>query len=304
MVPYVPGLGGQGLQQLRQFAASPGPAAEIGNPEQLVVERELADRQRATVLKTFARDALFIRSLLGHIAQLSALGPAHDAPDYANLSVHMANSDGVVASWSSLPGRAGAGVGLTLVGRTGVATLRLHSSAVADERPSASEIQDDAPVDRWELSVADQTHTFAGGFAVDAHWVVDELSRQINGGQPRVSWEEACHVTELSEVVGLSLRRGKTVELHSETVTEEDTFKGVMAVGGCGALLLVLLLVLGLALLDSIPWFNHPALVQLFRTWPVVLVIVLGIFLVLQCLRFVFPSRSSDTGPSRQERET
>ena len=53
------------------------------------------------------------------------------------------------------------------------------------------------------------------------------------------AWLAACRDQEAAEAVDRSLARGRTIELFNEEHTEEESFKSVMAMGGC------LLLVIG-----------------------------------------------------------
>src|SRR6185503_18285975 len=57
-----------------------------------------------------------------------------------------------------------------------------------------------------------------------------------NAGDARYdpnSWLAACRDQEAAEAVDRSLARGRTIELFNEEHTEEEAFKGVMAMGGC-----------------------------------------------------------------------
>jgi hypothetical protein len=65
-------------------------------------------------------------------------------------------------------------------------------------------------------------------------------------------WPGICRDLEVADTVELSLRRGRMIELHHETVTEEDTFKGVMAALGCLLVMVVPLVLIAAAILGGL----------------------------------------------------
>jgi hypothetical protein len=100
---------------------------------------------------------------------------------------------------------------------------------------------------------------------------------------------------EIAATVERSLARGKTIELYDEEISEEATFKGMMAVGGCGVLMLGLMAVLVAAVVDALrlPFRDH----LLWRLWPVYLLTPIVLFLLLQLLQLVFAdSKRRKTG--------
>ncbi|HEX5103277.1 MAG TPA: hypothetical protein VFV87_05675, partial [Pirellulaceae bacterium] len=96
-------------------------------------------------------------------------------------------------------------------------------------------------------------------------------------------WLDACRDQEAAEAIDRSLARGRTIELFNEEHTEEESFKGVMAVGGC----LLLLGALGVVLLATIveglqlPLRDWAA----WQYWPVYLLAPIVVFLLLQVLQ-------------------
>jgi hypothetical protein len=99
------------------------------------------------------------------------------------------------------------------------------------------------------------------------------------------SWLAACRDQEAAEAVDRSLARGRTIELFSEEHTEEQSFKGIMAMGGC----LLLVMALGILFIAVIveglrlPMRGWP----LWRIWPLYLLVPFVVFLLLQLLPFV-----------------
>jgi myo-inositol 2-dehydrogenase/D-chiro-inositol 1-dehydrogenase len=89
---------------------------------------------------------------------------------------------------------------------------------------------------------------------------------------------DGTRAMELSEATVRSLRRGRTVDLHYEEISEAGTFKGVMTSVGC-VVFLAMLVVLPLALIG--PPLGFPATIYLAYLIPPILVV----FVLLQLLR-------------------
>jgi predicted dehydrogenase len=90
---------------------------------------------------------------------------------------------------------------------------------------------------------------------------------------------DGTRAMELSEATVRSLRRGRTIDLHYEEISEAGTFKGVMTSVGC-VLLLTVLVALPAALIG--PALGYPWTIYIAYAIPPVLVI----FVLLQLLRF------------------
>ncbi len=90
---------------------------------------------------------------------------------------------------------------------------------------------------------------------------------------------DATRATEIAEAVVRSLRRGRTVELHYEEISEAGTFKSVMTSLGC-LVLLSILVVVPIALAGptlGMPWLRYLAYLYL----PLLIA-----FVFIQLLRF------------------
>ncbi len=83
---------------------------------------------------------------------------------------------------------------------------------------------------------------------------------------------------ELTEATVRSLRRGRTVDLHYEAITEESTFKSVMTSTGC-VIILIALFIVPIALAG--PPLGFPWTIYLAYVIPPILVI----YVLLQGLR-------------------
>jgi myo-inositol 2-dehydrogenase/D-chiro-inositol 1-dehydrogenase len=94
---------------------------------------------------------------------------------------------------------------------------------------------------------------------------------------------DGTRAMELSEATVRSLKRGRTVELNYEEISEASTFKGVMTSVGC-MVFLAMLIVLPLALIG--PPLGFPGTIYLAYAIPPVLILFIG----LQLLRFVVRS--------------
>jgi hypothetical protein len=102
----------------------------------------------------------------------------------------------------------------------------------------------------------------------------------------QLTWDDICRALEITDAVQRSVKRQRTIELYHEQVTEQETFKGMMAAGGCGMLMWVLLLLMVAGLVEGLqlPIRN----LAIWRLWPFFLFAPLVIFLALQLLQFVF----------------
>ncbi len=116
----------------------------------------------------------------------------------------------------------------------------------------------------------------------------DSASKHLPAdGQPEDDWQAACRVLELEEAIERSARRGRAIDLHHERVTERETFKSIMAAGGCLLLLWVLMLLVAASVIEGLrigsPLFG--------KIWILLLAGPLVLFLGLQLLQFAFGSR-------------
>jgi hypothetical protein len=233
------------------------------------------------VLNQFARDVDLLRAVAGEVKQLGAMGPAADASVWSNLNVQMSGGE-TLLRWSMLPPGERSGGRLILFGQGGRATL---------------EMPDGQP---WTLTVngSQAIEETCEGWNEPAA-VIECFEAAVRGEAISPTWQDACRDVELASTVERSLARGRTIELYDEEISEEATFKGMMAVGGCGLLLLALLAVVVAATVEGLhlPFREHP----LWRIWPAYLLAPAVIFLALQFLRLVFRDRKQQTplGPER-----
>ncbi len=114
------------------------------------------------------------------------------------------------------------------------------------------------------------------------------------------SWVRYATTREAAELISISLKKGRRIEIFEGNPTEADSFKGVMSTAGCLILILALVVIAGLAILDigQISETRDAHLTALesngadeqerwplwLRLWPVY---PLAVFLAFQFLRLV-----------------
>jgi hypothetical protein len=279
IIPYVPFASHPMIGQLSEWTLQ-GDESPVGRVEQVALEREQHNRSREAVIAQLARDAALIREFTGTIQTVTASGAAaaigrdplgpkmKELPSLANLNVHFAGEELVTARWSMAPALEVDLGGLTVIGQRGKAVLTM---------PEEGDWSLEAPGEPTMMEQAD--------FADDAQQVFSWLTHAFETDEfyDKEAWLAACRDQEAAEAVDRSLARGRTIELFNEQHTEEASFKGVMAMGGC--LLLVMALgVLFIAVVVEglrLPMRAWP----LWRLWPLYLLVPIVAFLLLQVLQ-------------------
>jgi hypothetical protein len=268
--PHFSGINHPLLDLLGQWQTAPD-VSPIGALQQFAVRRPLASDSRQSVLDTFARDALILRRLMGRVDRVNAIGvESLDQDDWSHLSVQMTKDPGLVGRWTMVPSLAGQTARLEVIGQRGTATAELGE----DPR-------------EWSLELTSPT---ARSIALPVWGGTTELLDRFSGPQPHPltsrDWEDACRAVELVDAVEQSCRRGKTICLTNEQPSQESTFKGVMAAGGC----MLLLGLLGFMFLLQAMHIMRPGISE-WAGWSTIwrlLFITLFGFLALQLLRLVF----------------
>jgi hypothetical protein len=268
-----------------------GPGSPIGSIEQITLDREQADRSREAVLFQFARDVTLLRQLIGTVQSVSATGPTaqigrdplgpkpKELPSLANLSVFFSGDLGLAARWSVSPGPRAMSARLTIVGQRGKAILNMPAE------------------DDWSLEISgDQPSRETFAAELGSERVLWKLSHAASSAEFRDddAWLAACRDQEAAEAVDRSLQRGRTIELYGEEHTETDSFKGVMAMGGCLLLLLVIGVTFTAALAEGLrlPLRAWP----IVQMWPICLLVPVAIFLLMQLLQLAVKRPESGAG--------
>jgi len=268
MIPYIATRWDRAIDRLRELVRA-GADSPLGPAEQVVMERALADRSRASVQRQFARDVDVLRTIAGDLTSVSALAPGgKEEADYANLGVQLTGEGSVLARWSVAAAEPEAGARLSVRGNRGKASLALLDAGQAAE---------------IEFVIGGQSTREAFPAWNAAAGAIQTLEAAVRGEPVVVTWPDACRNVELTEAIARSLAKGRTIELHDEEHTEHGTFKGTMTSLGCGLLLASLVLLVCAAALAKITGNAF------FGYAPYFILAVLGVFLILQSLKLVFP---------------
>jgi myo-inositol 2-dehydrogenase/D-chiro-inositol 1-dehydrogenase len=297
MVPYLPArwnpLVERLIELLRAVADSP-----IGTIQQVVFERSAVQRDRASVLAHFARDVDLIRHVCGDIARVGALGSTADPAAYANLAVQLSGPETLSTRWSIGPVIDAAGARATFIGERGRLILQMPDEASWQLEIHAG---DGAPPEMvnfgdWEPGAAALQQV---SLAMERRAAAEKSleGQQAGESQSTGAWNDAARDVELAETVDRSLLRGRTIEVHREELSEAGTFKGLMTSLGCGLLLLTIFLIFALEVAGKAARAARwQWLAAALRTWPLILLGVLVLFLLLQFLLKAAGPRDNDRG--------
>jgi myo-inositol 2-dehydrogenase/D-chiro-inositol 1-dehydrogenase len=118
---------------------------------------------------------------------------------------------------------------------------------------------------------------------------VDADSRRA----PSPSLHDGTRSMELAEAVVRSLRRGRTVDLHYERISEAASFKSIMTSTGC-MILLATLVILPLALAGPALGFNW----TIYIAYLILPILIL--FTAVQLLRFGIKPEPGEGEPDRK----
>ena len=293
LIPYRPWRWHPALMQLVESIAD-GQASAIGRIEQVTLDREMEDRQPQTVLAQLARDAGILHPLLGRIERVSAMG-GDQSRQFTNLTVTLSGQEGRIARWTVHPATERPRARLTVVGTAG--SSRLEMPQELQQWKSVDEVDGLESWVRWDPALT----------------ALAALEQAIETNADDTDWLEAIRELEIVDGVERSLRRGRTIELLDQRPQEEGTFKGVMAVGGCGLLLLTLMILIVGSVVEGLQLPRHrplqdgtattdgslaettsvePGYPVWLRLWPVY---PFGLFLLLQLFRLVYPASSTQS---------
>jgi myo-inositol 2-dehydrogenase/D-chiro-inositol 1-dehydrogenase len=235
----------------------------------------------------FARLVDAVRALLGEIEAVTASGdPPGSAPEL-ELVVQLRAAQGRRAEIRASAGTAPRGR-VVVNGSNGSLTLEygpsLDEPARLIRRPAAPGAEEVMGLPPWDPRAA-IVQTLVASIAVR-----DRSAEP----PPSPSLLDGTRAMELAEAVARSLRRGRTIDLNYESISEEASFKSIMTSTGC-MILLGALLLLPVALAGPALGFNGT--IYLAYLIPPVLVA----YVVSQFLRLGL--RSNRKRPSRAERE-
>jgi myo-inositol 2-dehydrogenase/D-chiro-inositol 1-dehydrogenase len=236
IVPDLPLRLHPGVARLRQAISS----GELGKVRGIRHEGQAKPGEGNFARWAFPRRVDVIRALVGEIQALTASGdPPGESPD-VELLVQLRLAEGHraevrVGSGSDEPER------LTVTGTTGLLRLEYDRDLARPARLVRA---------RGDTQGGEQATTLDPW---DPHEAIVNALQDPSSG-PTLA--DGTRAMELSEAVARSLRRGRTIDLHYESISEESTFKSIMTSTGCmillGALLLLPVALAGPAL--GMPW--------------------------------------------------
>ncbi|MEO8495269.1 MAG: hypothetical protein ABI614_09375 [Planctomycetota bacterium] len=289
ILAFSPGFGHPAYERFAELIEQ-GESSEIGVAEQLVIERHLPVRDRASVLRVLAQDVTLQRHMIGQVSSINAIGAEAGAASLSNLAVNVTGTTNVIGRWSVGPATDDRTSTITLVGSRGTAVVTTYDA----RRP-------------WSIRVGSQTCEF--DVHDDAATAIERLQHAIAVTEFQSDWEAICHDLDATEQIERSLRRKRTIELRRGAQNEEGAFKGIMSAGGCLVLMLAFFLLLVFAAVEGfrMPLIDPEALREsgdavprmhvLLRLWPVYPLLA---FLLLQLLVFIAkrPKRESGETPT------
>lgn len=261
-------------------------ANSAGAIDQMTCERGIADTRAASVTQALARDVDVVRAIAGDVTRISAVGVPQGvaAPDrdFSALNVYLTTQSGPTARWAIDRLLAPGDGRITIDGQRGRAVL-----AMTGDRWSLTVSQrDDSPEGPESKSPA--TEAFEPWPSAAAS--LANLEAAAAGRPITPSWLDAARAADIADMLEVSLRRSRTIDIYNETYNEQGTFKGMMGIAGCGLLLVALFTLLVAALgQKTAKFFELEWLATAFGYLHYALLAVLLAFLALQLLRFAVP---------------
>jgi myo-inositol 2-dehydrogenase/D-chiro-inositol 1-dehydrogenase len=258
VIPYLPLRLHPGVVRLRQAIRT----AELGSVRG-VRYRSSVDPAGADLPRhAFACAVDVIRALVGEIEAVTASGdPSGEHPDL-ELIVQLRAAGGLRGEIRLESGSAGPAL-ITVNGTSGVLALEYDPAfdgpARLTRHTSGADSEEVIELADWDPHEAIM------------QTLVETLKQhgQASVSAPGPNLQDGTRAMELSEAVVRSLRRGRTIELHYEAITEEASFKSIMTSTGCTILLGILLLLpvalagpaLGMSWTIYLAWLIPPVLV-------------------------------------------
>ncbi len=275
VVPDLPLRLHPGVARLREVINS----GELGAFRGIRHECPVASPGEDLARVAFPRVVDVVRSLLGEIEALTASGdPPGVCPEY-ELVVQLRAAEGRRAEVRvhSRPAEAEP-ARLTVNGANGSLTLE-YDPAFA------------RPARLIRRTLSDPGEQVVELEAWDPHEAIMRTllsSVQARGEaippEPGPTLHDGTRAMELSEAVVRSLRRGRTIDLHYESISEEASFKSIMTSTGC---MILLCMLMGLPLALAGPALGFGWMIYIAYIMPPVLIV----FGLLQLLRFGIRSK-------------
>jgi myo-inositol 2-dehydrogenase/D-chiro-inositol 1-dehydrogenase len=260
VVPGMPSRLHPGVEPIRE-ALSRG---TLGAYREVRYEMPVGPADGELALGPFARIVDVVRHVVGEIESVTGTGDPPGGPPTESLVVQLRGPAGRraevrLATALDEPAR------LVAVGEQGSIALEHQSGLAGPSRliyKAAGEAEVVRELEPWDAKAA----------------ILGVLDLAVRGGEAHPDLRDGTRAMELAEATVRSLRRGRTIDLVYEEMSEAGNFKSVMTGVGCGLLVLLLFVVplalagpaLGVAWLVYVAWVIPPVLVG---------------FLILQLLR-------------------
>ena len=269
LLPLLPGAVHPAVRRLAEFVRRPAKEGAVVSP---VGPFRLLEMDQAAPAGTGARPTFpgwdLLRALGGDVAEVSALAAGEHAEAGEPVLASGRFEAGGLFQATFLPGRPGGETRLAVVGDRGRAELVFpvgwQGPAFLDWTDESGEPREEAwdAWDPWPALAARFESAVAG-----------------EAGYP--GWLDAVRGLELDDAARRSVERRRSSVLEYQEASEETGFKGTMTLVGCGLLWGMLVLLMVSYWIPPIRWL---------------IVALLVIFLALQFLRYIIPSRRDKQG--------
>ena len=263
VVPDLPARLHPGVDELRRALAEGGPGRRRSIRYEVAVGP--GGGENALLESAFPRVVDAVRALLGEVEAITATGDPPGPRPTEGLVVHLRGPGerrGEVRLWVGSPEPAR----LVVSWADGSITFE-HDPALLGPsrvvRRAAGREDAVTDLDPWDPKAA----------------MLAAFAAAVAGRPAHPDLLDGTRAMELAAAAGRSLRRGRTIDLHYEEISEAGNFKSVMTSTGC-LLLLSILVVLPLALAG--PALGLPWTIYLAWAFPPLLVL----FTMLQLFRF------------------
>ena len=275
------------IEQLRQLVQ--GSDRPLGDWEQIVIERFDTDRSRKSALRLIAEDADMIRRVVTPILHVTASGVNTESELWSGLSLQMVGAIGPSIRWNFSSPEPELAFRISLSGTKGKWVWQ------GDSQGKQSQV--------ILIGTAPNVTT-------DSNWdwrraTCSMFAEAQRGKSPDPVWQQVCQAMEVVDATERSLTRGRRIDLTGRTVTEKDTFRGMMSAGGCFLILAALLILIISSVVEGIRLANLGPVVGEANQrptpyWAILLAVPMIVFLLLQFLQFIIRkprSLSSDSAP-------